>query len=161
MQMPLHQTLSTDRVARLRLALVMEEHKIRVGQRIRAAREAHGWSQAQLAREVESTLDGPSISRYERGQVMPRPAMLDSLANALGVDTAYFLVPDPPPDAPTGDLMEALRSPSDQKLAELQEQITGLRDAVLALVADNQQLRTELQALAASDRRPRRKANGS
>lgn len=81
-------------------------YRARVGERIRDARKARNWSQARLAREMPGTLDAASISRWESGRVEPRADNLQALADALEVDPAYFLMPEPEPG--TGDLMRAL-----------------------------------------------------
>lgn len=128
---------SSDRAASLRLVLMVEEHKLRVGSRIRQAREAKGWSQAQLARELPGSTDGPSISRYERGEVLPRPGMLDALADALGVDTSFFLVAEPEPGTP--DLMG--------DLGEQQDAMTLLR----SLAVEVSRLRAQLDRLERRD----------
>jgi transcriptional regulator with XRE-family HTH domain len=119
--------LSSDRTASIRLVLMVEEHKARVGSRIRQAREAKGWSQARLARELPGSTDGPSISRYERGEVLPRPGMLDNLADALDVDTSYFLVAEPEPGTP--DLMGDLGEQQDTRalLRSLALEVSRLR----------------------------------
>ena len=107
---------------------MVEEHKLRVGSRIRQAREAKGWSQSQLARELPGSTDGPSISRYERGEVMPRPPMLDALADALDVDTSFFLVAEPTPG--TADLMGTLGEQQDVMtlLRSLSVEVSRLRE---------------------------------
>lgn len=81
------------------------EYLKRMGERIAAAREAKGWSQTKLAREVEQLrrrdepgaahIEASSISRYERGKVEPTAEMKDYLAEALGVTVAHFLAPAP------------------------------------------------------------------
>lgn len=56
-----------------------------IGERIRAAREAHQppISQAELARTVGST--GTQMWRWEAGKRVPRLPMLQRIADALGV----------------------------------------------------------------------------
>jgi transcriptional regulator with XRE-family HTH domain len=129
--------LSSNRLKTLRLQLVAEEYKQRVGRRIREARKEKGWSQAQLARALPGTVDGPSISRWERGNVLPQSETLDALAAALDVDVSYFLVEEPVEG--TGDLIGALK-PSDQPTG-LQAELAAVNaklDRVLALLEGGQ-----------------------
>lgn len=88
------------------------EQARQAGARIRAAREAKGWSQSELARKMPGKTDGPSVSRWERGEVMPGPQNIDRLAAALDQDAGYFYVPEPTPGVP--DLMAALRKDPTQ-----------------------------------------------
>lgn len=53
------------------------------GDRIRVAREARGWTPAQLASKVSTTAD--LIRRYERDITNPPLPMLDRIATALGM----------------------------------------------------------------------------
>jgi transcriptional regulator with XRE-family HTH domain len=53
---------------------------------IRAAREARGWDQAELAHLVG--VGQQTVSRWERGQTAPRGAQLDRLRATLGVDSS-------------------------------------------------------------------------
>ena len=59
-----------------------------VGRRIRRAREAAGFSQGQLAQEIETTQ--ATISYWESGRRSPDIEDLVSLADALGVEVSYF-----------------------------------------------------------------------
>jgi transcriptional regulator with XRE-family HTH domain len=120
----------------------MAEHKQRVGQRIRAARENAGRSQSDLARLLPGKTEGPSVSRWERGVVMPRNETLDALAESLGVDVSYFLVAEP--KARTVSPLDALTAPDD-----LQRQVEVLVVAVGKLL----QAQDELAQLQAEDRR--------
>lgn len=104
--------LSTCDADSLRLALQMSEFKERVGRRIADARDAKGWTQVQLARHMPSSVDGATISRWEKGKVMPT-VHLDALAEALDVDPSYFMAPEPEPATP--DLIGALATDSPQQ----------------------------------------------
>ncbi|MEW2559680.1 helix-turn-helix domain-containing protein [Streptomyces griseorubiginosus] len=53
---------------------------------IRAAREARGWDQAELARRLD--VGQQTVSRWERGQTSPRGEKLQLLRAALGIDGA-------------------------------------------------------------------------
>jgi transcriptional regulator with XRE-family HTH domain len=57
-----------------------------VGQEIRRAREAKGWSQAKLAAAADMAVSG--VSQIETGARNPSAATLAKIANALGVEVA-------------------------------------------------------------------------
>ncbi len=108
------QVLSTPGVDALRLQLVVAEYRARVGQRIREAREKKGWTQRQLAYALPGQADGPTISRWERGGVLPQTDTLEALAKALDVDVSYFLAPEPEREDTT-DLLDVLAQPDGSK----------------------------------------------
>ncbi len=63
------------------------------GKRLRAARLALGWTQAELGRRIgmeEQNTGAPRVSRYETGQHDPDPATAEALAKVLGLPVAYF-----------------------------------------------------------------------
>ena len=57
--------------------------------RIRALREARGWTQAELARRLNITRNG--VNSWEQGLSMPSPACLVYLAKLFSVSTDYLL----------------------------------------------------------------------
>jgi transcriptional regulator with XRE-family HTH domain len=59
------------------------------GNRIQQARLEAGMSQAQLAREIQTT--EKNISRWELGQNQPRVSSIVAIATATGHDIAFFL----------------------------------------------------------------------
>jgi transcriptional regulator with XRE-family HTH domain len=63
--------------------------RVRIGQRIRAARMDAGYSQNELARALSAagmpTITSDQISRWERGLAMPRPTSFRALERVLGV----------------------------------------------------------------------------
>jgi len=64
-----------------------------LGRRLRAAREAFGWSQLELARRLglpDPVSGSTRVSRYESGQHRPDPATMEALAKILGLPVAYF-----------------------------------------------------------------------
>ena len=61
----------------------------RVGNRIRISRLKLGWSGAELAEKVGSSIQ--SISNYEIGRVFPPEQALARLADALGVNKTWLL----------------------------------------------------------------------
>lgn len=63
------------------------------GKRLRSARTAMGWTQAELARRigmVDPVAGAARMSRYETGEHDPDPATAQALAKALGVPLPYF-----------------------------------------------------------------------
>lgn len=67
----------------------------RFAERLRAAMDAKGWHQSELARQAGLARD--SISKYIRGEVLPTPESLTTLGTALGVDALELLPPQPVP----------------------------------------------------------------
>lgn len=57
--------------------------------RIRALREARGWTQVELARRLSITRNG--VNSWEQGLSMPSPACLVDLAKLFSVSTDYLL----------------------------------------------------------------------
>lgn len=57
--------------------------------RIKALREARGWTQAELARKMNMTRNG--INSWEQGLSMPSPPSLVELARLFSVSTDYLL----------------------------------------------------------------------
>jgi transcriptional regulator with XRE-family HTH domain len=58
-------------------------------ERIKALREARGWTQAELARRLNITRNG--VNSWEQGLSMPSPACLVDLAKLFSVSTDYLL----------------------------------------------------------------------
>lgn len=58
-------------------------------ERIKALREARGWTQAELARRLSITRNG--VNSWEQGLSMPSPACLVDLAKLFSVSTDYML----------------------------------------------------------------------
>ena len=58
-------------------------------ERIKALREARGWTQAELARRMNMTRNG--INSWERGLSMLSPPSLVDLAKLFSVSTDYLL----------------------------------------------------------------------
>ena len=58
-------------------------------ERIKALREARGWTQAELARRMNMTRNG--INSWEQGLSMPSPPSLVALAKLFSVSTDYLL----------------------------------------------------------------------
>ena len=58
-------------------------------ERIKALREARGWTQAELARRMNITRNG--VNSWEQGLSMPSPTCLVDLAKVFSVSTDYLL----------------------------------------------------------------------
>ena len=58
-------------------------------ERIKALREARGWTQEELARRMNITRNG--VNSWEQGLSMPSPACLVDLARLFSVSTDYLL----------------------------------------------------------------------
>ena len=58
-------------------------------ERIKALREARGWTQAELARRMNITRNG--VNSWEQGLSMPSPACLVDLSKVFSVSTNYLL----------------------------------------------------------------------
>ena len=58
-------------------------------ERIKALREARGWTQAELARRMNITRNG--VNSWEQGLSMPSPACLVDLSKLFSVSTDYLL----------------------------------------------------------------------
>ena len=58
-------------------------------ERIKALREARGWTQAELARRMNITRNG--VNSWEQGLSMPSPACLVDLSKVFSVATDYLL----------------------------------------------------------------------
>src|SRR5690349_20087242 len=69
-------------------ALLKDIDPAELGQRLRAARVAKGWTQTDLA---GSDISVGYVSRIESGQRRPNPALLDDLACRLGVPVDHLL----------------------------------------------------------------------
>lgn len=61
---------------------------MKIGDRIRLARETKGWSQEQLADAIN--VETPTVSRWETGLHEPRPRHWPVIVNALGRSREWF-----------------------------------------------------------------------
>jgi transcriptional regulator with XRE-family HTH domain len=69
----------------------MESLRIIVGRRVRASREAHGWSQEQLGKAAG--LGGKYVGLIERGEKSASFEAIEKLAKALSVQSYELFVP--------------------------------------------------------------------
>lgn len=67
--------------------------KERFGKRLRTARNMAGLSQDGLVEAIGGKVSKNAISKYERGEMLPDQEVMDALAEALGVKSAYFFRP--------------------------------------------------------------------
>lgn len=113
------------------------EHRARAGARIKEAREAKKWTQRELADRLPGKVDGPSVSRWERGEVYPEQ-YLEHLATVLEVDVSYFLTPAADKSNGTPDPF-ADTTPEDED--------ADLRTLLLAMRRELRDLRAEVRRL--------------
>ena len=67
-----------------------------VGQQLRAARKARGWSQQQLGREIHEPITFQQVQKYERSINRVSASMLYEFATVLNVPVSYFFPVDKP-----------------------------------------------------------------
>jgi len=85
-----------------------------LGSRIRARREALGWSQAKLAEVIDLTPN--YVGSLERGQALPTVQTLVVMAKALGTGPAELMGDPPEGDGWLDDLVVVARTvPSAQR----------------------------------------------
>jgi transcriptional regulator with XRE-family HTH domain len=67
----------------------MGKKELEMGERIKAAREAEGLTQAQIGRELEVTRT--AVGAWEKGQYMPERKHWSKLADILKITLAYLV----------------------------------------------------------------------
>jgi transcriptional regulator with XRE-family HTH domain len=119
-----------------------------IAARIRELRLAKGWSQEQLAEEVNLSRD--AISRIERGERSPRLETLAVIAKAVGIPLAKLLdFGEPPPK----------HRPSDERMRSLERAFDQLEPWLADAVMTAIRVITQAQVRAKS-RRKRRTIQG-
>lgn len=109
-------------------------HDMPLGERIRALRNEHNWSQADLATKIGA--DTGQISRYETAKMTPGADVIVKIAEALNVSCDHLLVDDAPrrpfraPDTNLGDRLNDLPELSA-------DDWTSLNHIIDALLAQN------------------------
>lgn len=68
-----------------------EPHE-QVARAVRAARQYRGWTQADLARAMDT--QQPNIARIENGRTKPSMALLQKLSNVLDIELELFYKPE-------------------------------------------------------------------
>ena len=106
-----------------RLALSMRLTPEAVGERIRAARLARGWTHEELARRMN--VNWRTVQRWQKGK-LPRLQTLLRLADVLGVPQGYFVEVD--------DSVATLNE-LRERLDELAARVDALSRAIDALPA--------------------------
>ncbi len=66
----------------------LRKERFEMGRRIRKARDAKGWTQAELAEKVG--VEQVAIAHYERGLHTPRFRVMKRLAKAFDTNVEYF-----------------------------------------------------------------------
>lgn len=64
----------------------MPSHDTSLGDLIRAAREALGWRQKDLALKISGECDATQVSRWERGEIRPTRERLEEVISILALD---------------------------------------------------------------------------
>ncbi len=126
--------MQTNHVERLRFQLVAAEFLVRMGARIERQRKERGLSRADLARLLPGKVNENQIYRWERGKHQPNPDTLQALADALEVDVAELLAPEPAEQA-TPDLVKSLNGPLDERLDRIEADLARVLQAIGALAA--------------------------
>ena|SRR5258706_11238721 len=62
-----------------------------IGNRIKLAREARGWSLRDLEGQIKGLVSPQAIGKYERNEMTPSSKVLLALASALGVAPEFLL----------------------------------------------------------------------
>lgn len=88
-----------------------ERKRVFRGDRLRAAREQHGWTQDELAQRLG--FGQSQMNKYENGKSDPTPEVLVRLATALSVSADWLLGLV---DAPNGHLQPAQLTPDELRL---------------------------------------------
>ena len=106
-----------------------------LGPRIAALRRKSGWSQAELARQLQ--VSPSAVGMYEQGRREPSAATLVAMSQVFGVSTDYLLTGQPlhPPDeqALTQTLTNTLANAQEHLRARKTDPLT--RQELAALVA--------------------------
>lgn len=102
--------------------------------RIGEAREARGWTQAQLAHAIGTTQQ--TIQRWESGEVEPKVSQVKAISHALGITLSFLLGIDAPQQTAEsvarsqdeGSLLMLFRSMNAQGRERLMEQAAFLAE---------------------------------
>lgn len=121
-------TDSSNRAARLRLALCMAREAEAIGARMRELREEMGLTQRELAKLLPGKTEGKDISRWENAKHRPGTDTLDHIAEVLGTTVADLHagpVADREPQGPTPDPF-ARPDPTLAALKRIEERLSEL-----------------------------------
>jgi len=94
-----------------------------LGARIRKAREARGWNQADLAAKLQ--VAATTITRYESGERNPDPCTLRKLADQLDVSADFLLGRIEVMYHPEHEVIRMLPLKAQESLEEYMEFLVG------------------------------------
>jgi len=97
-----------------------------LGDRIRALRQARGWTQANLAERVGCSRR--AIVYYERDGKYPPAPILAAMAGAFGLDINTFMAPEEPTKRRTRDDPDLLADADDRRLWKKFRQLRQLNE---------------------------------
>lgn len=105
---------------------------LQIGQRIRDARQAKGYTLEHLGNRIGVTKGG--IWSYEKGQTIPAPEHLQALAEELGLTTDWLLTGGEPEEQARAQTEDELAVLADMRSVPITQQ-SAIRVAVAAAVA--------------------------
>jgi transcriptional regulator with XRE-family HTH domain len=114
-----------------------------LGKRLRALREARGWTQGELLDAARQFLpagevfDRTTVSRLEHGRQWPRSGTLSALARAFGVSPGYLVGHDEPPAGPGTGPGVPMPEPELARIVARVNQLPGPIRERVALLVDN------------------------
>lgn len=103
-------------------AVAMARKNTTLGERIREAREHHGWKQKQLAARVN--VEPMTVSRWERGVNQPDIDTLRVIATVTQLPLAFFV------EEPERQMS------NEERLSRLEEQVGDVHELLLEVLAE-------------------------
>ena len=97
-----------------------------IGRQVRRLRKASGWTQADLAEQIGTSLD--MIGRIERGQASPSITTIVQLARSLDCEPAHLLMNQDVELFPSGSM--------HQSYSQLYTKLVGISDVDLNWMID-------------------------
>lgn len=116
-----------------RLKTLMQDTALRqaFGTRVKQLRKEHGWSQKQLAGQLDIRFQ--LLNKYEGGQHIPPPETLIKLADTLNTTVDYLLTGNPQQEHPNVDSILYRRFQALERFNEEDKQtVIKLIDAMIA-----------------------------
>jgi transcriptional regulator with XRE-family HTH domain len=135
----------------------MAEQAERVGGRISELRQERGWSKAEMARRMEGLTSGNDVSRWEKGQHLPRSDTLEAIASLLDTTVAdLYAGPAAERDdrGATPDLLSTLNGDPTERLARIEEVLERMEARQVEALAIVAGIQHDLQARPQRRRRP-------
>jgi len=101
-----------------------------IAERLKTLRTERGWSQAQLAEQIDS--DGRQVSRYENGKVAPSLEAVIRIAETFNVSVDYLVIADAPrrPLHAPANAVDARLADLDTLTDDERATITNVIDAI-------------------------------